>query len=231
MTDPFNAWRHVFKLDPNKYITDSDLHHVCQSGTDAIMIGGTDGVTLDDVVNLLARVRRFKLPCLLEVSNLDSITPGFDYYVIPTVLNSGDKQWMIDLHHEAVKTYGDWIEWDELYMEGYVMLNPASKAYQYTNAKPVTTDDVVAYARLIEHLMPLPIMYLEYSGTYGDVDLVERVSHELNRTTLIYGGGIETKAEAQAMAEHAQIVVVGDVIYRDIDRAIETVEAVKQVER
>nr|WP_306976419.1 heptaprenylglyceryl phosphate synthase [Alkalibacillus salilacus] len=231
VSEPFNNWRHMFKLDPNKYITEADLKAVCQSGTDAIMIGGTDDVTLDDVINLLARVRQYPIPCLLEVSNLSSITPGFDHYLIPTVLNSGHKQWMIDLHHQAVKTYGDWIDWDELFMEGYIMLNPASKAYQYTNATAVNTEDVVAYARLIEHLMPLPIMYLEYSGIYGDSALVKRVSHELEKTVLVYGGGIETAEQAKEMAAHAQIIVVGDVIYRDINRAIDTVEAVKQVEQ
>ena len=39
-------WRHVFKLDPKKKISDEELEHVCESGTDAIIVGGTDGVTL-----------------------------------------------------------------------------------------------------------------------------------------------------------------------------------------
>lgn len=34
------AWHHAFKLDPNKYISDEDLEKVCESGTDAIIIGG-----------------------------------------------------------------------------------------------------------------------------------------------------------------------------------------------
>ena len=41
-------WRHVFKLDPNKEITDEELDRICESGTDAIMVGGTDGVTLEE---------------------------------------------------------------------------------------------------------------------------------------------------------------------------------------
>ena len=39
----FREWKHVFKLDPNKEITDEALEKVCESGTDAIMVGGTDG--------------------------------------------------------------------------------------------------------------------------------------------------------------------------------------------
>ena len=42
----FREWSHVFKLDPNKEISDDALEKVCESGTDAIVIGGSDGVTL-----------------------------------------------------------------------------------------------------------------------------------------------------------------------------------------
>ncbi|WP_307068234.1 heptaprenylglyceryl phosphate synthase [Alkalibacillus filiformis] len=229
--EEYQKWRHIFKLDPNKSIDDEALESLCESDTDAVMIGGTDGVTLDDVLNLLARVRRYSVPCVLEVSNIPSVTPGFDFYFIPTVLNTQDKKWMIDLHHEAIKEFGELIEWEELLMEGYVMLNPESKAYQYTNSKEVTTEDVVAYAQLIEHLMHLPFMYLEYSGTYGDPELVKQVSDELNNTTLIYGGGIRSKEQASEMAVYADVVVVGDVIYEDLKAALRTVHAVKKVEK
>ena len=35
-------WKHVFKLDPNKEISDEQLEAICESGTDAILIGGCD---------------------------------------------------------------------------------------------------------------------------------------------------------------------------------------------
>lgn len=35
----FREWKHVFKLDPNKEISDEALEKVCESGTDAIMVG------------------------------------------------------------------------------------------------------------------------------------------------------------------------------------------------
>ena len=46
------AWQHVFKLDPAKEISD-DLDALCMSDTDAIMIGGTDNVTEDNVIHLM----------------------------------------------------------------------------------------------------------------------------------------------------------------------------------
>ncbi|TFB14298.1 heptaprenylglyceryl phosphate synthase [Filobacillus milosensis] len=227
--EDYRRWRHVFKLDPNKEISDEDLEAICESGTDAIIVGGTDDVTLDDVLNTLARVRRFTVPCALEVSNLESVTPGFDFYFIPMVLNSEDRKWIIGLHQEAVKAYGEFIEWDELLAEGYIMLNPESKAYQYTNALKTDEEDVVAYAQTAEKLMNLPFVYLEYSGTYGDPDLVQEVHEALDDAILIYGGGIETKQQATEMAKRADIVVVGNVIYDDIKAALRTVHAVKKV--
>ena len=40
-------WKHMFKLDPAKSISDEDLEALCMSNTDAIIIGGTDDVTED----------------------------------------------------------------------------------------------------------------------------------------------------------------------------------------
>lgn len=41
-------WKHVFKLDPNKDLPDEQLEILCESGTDAVIIGGSDGVTEDN---------------------------------------------------------------------------------------------------------------------------------------------------------------------------------------
>ncbi|WP_297991481.1 heptaprenylglyceryl phosphate synthase [Anoxybacillus sp.] len=222
------TWRHVFKLDPNKHITDEQLEQVCESGTDAIVVGGTDGVTLENVIDLLARVRRFSVPCALEVSNIEAITPGFDYYFIPMVLNSRDLTWLIDLHHEAVKQFGDLINWEELFVEGYCILNAECKAASLTSAQTELTDeDVIAYARMAEHMYRFPIFYMEYSGRYGDVMLVEKVKRTLQHTRLFYGGGIHTPEQAKEMAMWADTVVVGNVIYTNLPMALQTVEAVK----
>ncbi|MFG6120383.1 heptaprenylglyceryl phosphate synthase [Thalassobacillus sp. B23F22_16] len=222
-----NEWQHVFKLDPNKEITDEDLEKVCESGTDAVIVGGTDHVTLDDVLNLLARVRRYSVPCVLEMSNLDAITPGFDFYFIPMVMNSRDKKWMMDIQHQAVKEYGDIMNWKELLVEGYCILNEEAKAFRYTGSILPSREDVIAYARMAEHMYNLPIFYMEYSGLYGDADLVEEVKDTLEHTCLFYGGGITTAEQAKEMKQHADVIVVGNVIYEDLKAALKTVKAVK----
>jgi putative glycerol-1-phosphate prenyltransferase len=222
-------WRHVFKLDPNKEISDADLEKICESGTDAVLVGGSDGVTLDNVLQLLMRIRRYTVPCALEVSTIDSVTPGFDSYFIPTVLNSKDPKWIVDLHHGAMKEYGEIMDWDEIFVEGYCVLNPEAKVAALTEAKTdLNTEDVVAYARMAERMFHLPVFYLEYSGTYGDPELVAEVKNSLNETKLFYGGGIETKEQASEMGELADTVIVGNVIYTNLSEALKTVKAVKK---
>jgi len=226
----YKNWRHVFKIDPAKEISDEALEKVCESGTDVIVVGGTDGVTIDNVIDILLRVRRYTVPIALEISNIESVTPGFDYYFIPSVLNSTDTKWVKDLHHQAIKEYGDIMVWDELIAEGYCILNPDCKVAKATNANTdLTMDDVIAYARLSENYFKLPIFYLEYSGTYGDVDIVSSVKEVLNETKLFYGGGIKSAQQAEEMAHLADTIIVGNIIYEDLKEALKTVEAVKNV--
>lgn len=226
--EDYKSWRHAFKLDPNKPIDDASLEAVCTSGTDAVIVGGTDGVTFDNTIELLGRIRRFTVPCVLEVSTLASISPGFDFYFIPTVLNSSEALWFKGLHHEAIKQFGPLLNWDELAVEGYCILNAESKAAKLTRAETdLTKEDVIAYAQLAENLFHLPIFYLEYSGAYGDPSLAAAVKKHLRQTRLFYGGGIDSREKAMEMAKHADAIIVGNSIYENLDRALETVEAVK----
>jgi len=88
---------------------------------------------------------------------------------------------------------------------------------------------VIAYARLAEKFFKLPIFYLEYSGTYGDVEIVEAAKNALSQTKLFYGGGIVTAEQASEMAKIADTIVVGNVVYDNLKEALKTVQAVKSV--
>ncbi len=227
----FNEWRHAFKLDPNKEIDDSVLEKLCESGTDAIIIGGTDGVTLEGVLDLMARVRRYSVPCALEVSSIETVTPGFDLYFIPSVLNSRDPKWIVKLHQQAIKEFGHMIDWDEIHVEGYCILNPDCKAAKATEADTgLDADDIVAYAQMAEGMFSMPIFYLEYSGTYGDPAIVGEVKQALNTAKLFYGGGIQTAEQAAEMGALADVIIVGNAVYDNPEEALKTVGAVKNRE-
>ncbi|MGN1386250.1 MAG: heptaprenylglyceryl phosphate synthase [Bacillus sp. (in: firmicutes)] len=225
----FSEWKHVFKLDPNKEISDENLERLCESGTDAIIVGGSDNVTLEGVLDLMARVRRYSVPCIQEVSSIDTVTPGFDLYFIPTVLNSRDPKWVVGLHQQAVKEFGEVMNWDEIFVEGYCILNGDCKAAKLSDAQTdLSSEDVAAYAEMAEKMFSLPIFYVEYSGTYGNPEVVREVSDRLENTVLFYGGGITNAERANEMAQYADVIVVGNVIYDNFKEALATVKAIKQ---
>ncbi|NOV00412.1 heptaprenylglyceryl phosphate synthase [Paenibacillus planticolens] len=217
-------WKHVFKLDPDRDISDEALDLICQSGTDAIMVGGSTGVTFDNTVDLMARIRQYELPCVLEISSQEAIVPGFDLFFIPVVLNAEDPNWIVGHHHEALKEYGSLLNWDEIVAEGYVILNGEAAAAKLTQARTnLEAKDVAAYARMADKLFHMPIVYLEYSGVFGDMELVRRTRQVLENARLFYGGGIDSLAKAQQAAEVADTIVVGNIIYSDLEQALQTV--------
>lgn len=225
-------WRHVFKLDPDKDIDSQALETVCLSGTDAIIVGGSSGVTYENTEDLLNRLRRYDLPCALEVSNLESVLPGFDLYLVPMVLNTTSTTWLIGQHVTGVEQFGYMIPWDKIIPEGYIILNNGCTAAKVSEAKTqLDSSEVCAYAQVAERLLHMPIVYLEYSGRFGDLDLVADVQRTLDETQLFYGGGITNAHQAEQVASLCDTVVVGNIIYSDLDAAISTVAAVKNSNR
>ncbi|WP_238996732.1 heptaprenylglyceryl phosphate synthase [Paenibacillus pinistramenti] len=223
-----DTWRHVFKLDPDRSLTEEELEAVCLSGTDAIMVGGSSGVTYDNTVDLMSRVRQFELPCVLEVSDLEAVVPGFDLYLIPMVLNAADSGWLIGRHSEAVEQFGYLIPWEMVIPEGYIILNPDSTAGKLTSAdSSLSAARAAAYGQAGERLMSLPVIYVEYSGTFGDMELVASVRRSLQQSRLFYGGGVTDAETAARAAAVSDTVVVGNIVYSDLAKALETVQAVK----
>ncbi|ULO08052.1 heptaprenylglyceryl phosphate synthase [Paenibacillus sp. 19GGS1-52] len=225
-------WRHVFKLDPDRELGDQDLEAICLSGTDALLIGGSTGVTYVNTVKLLSRVRHYELPCALEVSDLEAAVPGFDLYLIPMVLNTPDPDWIVGQHRRAIERYGFLIPWDLLLTEGYIVLNGDSSVARRTSAEAsLSAAEAAAYAQVADKLMSLPIVYLEYSGMFGDMDTVRTVRETVEYGQLFYGGGITSVHEAEQAAALCDTVVVGNIIYRDVQQALLTVEAVQKTQQ
>lgn len=228
MKSMIRAWRHVFKLDPDRSLPARDLEAVCLSGTDAILVGGSSGVTYENTTDLLSRIRQYELPCALEVSDLEAVVPGFDLYLIPMVLNTGDSDWLIGRHSLAVERYGYLIPWELVLPEGYIILNPDSTAGLLTGADgTLDASRAAAYAQAADKLMSLPVIYVEYSGKFGDMELVAAVRRSLDDAQLFYGGGITDAETARQAAMASDTVVVGNIIYADLRQALETVQAVK----
>lgn len=223
-------WNHVFKLDPDKELSDELLERICLSGTDAIIVGGSTGVTFDNTVDLMSRIRRYEVPCVLEISDQEAIVPGFDLFFIPMVLNARDPQWIVGHHQKALREYGAILDWSQVVTEGYVILNGDCTAARITQADTaLDARDVEAYARMADQLLRCPIFYIEYSGIFGDMSLVARSRELLRQARIFYGGGIDSPEKARLAAEAAHTVVVGNAVYEQPEQALATVEAVRAV--
>lgn len=229
LVEEIKHWSHVFKLDPDRELSDEALEKICLSGTDAIIVGGTSGVTFDNSVELLSRIRRFALPCVQEISSKDAIVPGFDGYLIPVVMNTRNGDWICGHQQSAIKDFGSLIDWSTVIAEGYVILNGESTAARLTEAQSALDEqDLVAYARMADKLFHLPIFYVEYSGIYGDLQLVSKAAQVLEKSRLFYGGGISNASKAREAAAVADTIIVGNAVYENLDEALQTVLAVKE---
>ncbi len=231
MEQRFMPWRHMFKLDPDRSISDEALDKICMSGTDAILVGGSSGVTFDNTVDLLSRIRQYEVPCVLEVSNPDAAVPGFDHYLIPMVLNTSNPDWLIGHQQRAVREFGSMLPWEIVFAEGYIVLNGDATAAKVSEANAnLATSDVIAYAQVADRLMRLPFIYIEYSGMFGDMELVRSVRQKLHQAQLIYGGGITNLEQARQAAASADTIVVGNILYDQLEQALLTVQAVREVQ-
>ena len=231
MTGPWNQWDHVLKIDPDKDLAAGDtFEDVCTSGTDAIEIGGTTGMTEEKMSSVVSACREYDIPLFQEPSNPGVVIedPGLDGYLIPTVFNAGDPFWITGAHKEWARI--DEVEWDRTHTEAYVVLNPEASVAEYTEANcDLAAEDVAAYASIAERLFGQEIVYLEYSGTFGDPEVVETATAALDDATLFYGGGIHDYESAATMGAVADVVVVGDLVHEEGVAAVEeTVRGAKE---
>lgn len=216
--------RHLFKLDPARPIAEGQLEQLCTSGTHGIIVGGTDGITYENTKFLYERLRRYDKPIYQEISHADAILSGFDGYLIPLVLNAGNPQWIFQVHQQAIKQFGNMIDWSKCQVEGYIILNERSKVASITEAKTsLSYEDILAYARLADQMLKLPYIYIEYSGRYGDPLLLRKLKHAIRNASLIYGGGINSEAKAREMSRYAETIIVGNVIYENFELALTTI--------
>jgi phosphoglycerol geranylgeranyltransferase len=93
-------------------------------------------------------------------------------------------------------------------------LNPEASVAEYTEADcDLGADDVAAYAAVADRLFGQEIVYVEYSGTLGDPEIVAAAHDALDEATLFYGGGVHDYDSAYELGQHADVVVVGDLVH------------------
>ncbi|RKD97938.1 phosphoglycerol geranylgeranyltransferase [Halopiger aswanensis] len=229
MTAPWADWNHILKIDPDKDLPDGVTYgDLCATGTDAIEVGGTMGITEENMADVIAACAEHDVPLYQEPSSPDVVIEddALDGYLIPTVFNAGSPFWITGAHKEWVRLDTD-LDWDRTSTEAYIVMNPEADVATYTEADcELDADEVAAYAKVAERMFGQEIVYLEYSGTLGDEEIVAAAGEATDESTLFYGGGIHDYDSAYSMAQYADVIVVGDLAHDEgVEAVRETVEA------
>ena len=222
-------WGHVTKLDPDKYLTEDDISEIATSGTDALMLSGTLNITKENMQLLRDHVKDYGLPLVVEPPGPESaVAREVDLLFIASVMNSEETRWIVGKHRDWVLSQ-EHIDWDRVVPEAYIVLNPNSSVGKVTKADcSLNADQVCAYAEVADQYFHFPIVYIEYSGTYGDPMIVKAASERIEHAHLYYGGGIDSAEKAREMSQYADTIVVGNAVYdKGIATLIETVQAVQ----
>jgi phosphoglycerol geranylgeranyltransferase len=228
MQAKWRNWVHVTKLDPDKKLAPGAISGIAASGTDALMLSGTLNVTRDNMGQLIKEAATCGLPLVVEPAGPEAVIfEGVDYLFVPSVLNSEDVRWVVGKHRDWVMQQA--VTWDRVVPEAYIVLNPGSSVGRVTRSVcNLSPREVAAYATVADRYFRFPIVYIEYSGTYGDPKAVSAASDALDTATLYYGGGIDSPEKAAEMARYADTIVVGNAVYdRGVDVLKATVEAVQ----
>jgi phosphoglycerol geranylgeranyltransferase len=234
MAEPWAEWDHVVKVDPDKTLAEGEsFADVCRTGTDAIEIGGTTGVTVEKISAVIDSCAAHDVPVYIE-PGIDATVVHSEHlagYLIPVVFNAGEVSWITGAHKEWVRLDGE-IDWEQTYTEAYIVLNADSSVATYTQADcDLDGEEVAAYATIAERMFGQPIVYVEYSGTYGDPEVVGAAREALDTATLFYGGGIADYESAYEMGARADTVVVGDLVHdAGVEAVRETVRGAKDAE-
>ena len=232
MSSPWGDWDHVLKIDPDKPLVEGETFaDVAATETDALMIGGTTGITPEKMEQVVDACAAYDIPLFLEPSAPEVAieTEHLDGYFVPTVLNAADPLFLIGAHKEWARLYDGPLPWSFVHTEAYIILNPDSAAATYTKADcDLSAEDVAAYATVAERLFGQDIIYVEYSGMLGDTAIVSAAADALTEATLFYGGGIHNYETAATMGAIADVVIVGDLVHDEgVDAVAETVAGAK----
>lgn len=228
MHTKWKTWAHVTKLDPDKHLTEDQIAEIATSGTDALILSGTLNITRENMSDLRDQVKEYGLPLVVEPAGPESaVFDGIDLLYVASVMNTADSRWIVGKHRDWAMNPA--IVWEKVISEAYIVLNPNSAVARVTGADcSISAQETSAFASIADHYFKFPIVYLEYSGTYGDPAVVREVSKVIDNAVLYYGGGIDSGEKAAEMAQYADTIVVGNAVYdKGVKALLETVQAIQ----
>lgn len=210
---------HMTLLDPDKQSPEeaAKIAMKCkEAGTDAIMIGGSTGITTENVDATAVAIKNATgLKTIYFPAGPHALSTKCDAIYYMSIVNSTDLMMVIGAQMMA-SMYVKKIGIEPLSM-GYIIVEPGMKVGQVSKANLVKRDDLkaaVSYAVGCEFL-GMSLVYLE-AGSGADKpvppEMIGAVKHEIS-IPLIVGGGIRTPEDAAAAkAAGADIIVTGTLV-------------------
>ncbi len=210
---------HMTLIDPAKQSPEESgdiAAKACRAGTDAIMVGGSTGVTQENLDETVSNIKSScRLPVIYFPSGANAIPRNADAIYFMSMLNSRDVKNVTGEQHKGapmIKKVGL-----EPISMGYVIVEPGMKVGEVGKAEPVKRGDIktlVGYA-LTTEFFGMDLLYLEAgSGAPEPVpsEMIE-AARESVEIPIVLGGGIVTPEQAGAVAAAgADIVVTGTLV-------------------
>ena len=227
---------HVALIDPDKQTPERAgviAGIMKKSGTDAFFIGGSTGVTSENLSQTARAVKKETgLYAILFPGGPSALSKDVDAILFMSMMNSKNINNVVGAHVKAapvVKRLGI-----EPIPMGYVIVEPGMKVGEVGEAEPLKRDNIegaVAYG-LAAEMLGMSLFYLE-AGSGADrpvpPEMIRAVKSAIN-IPLIVGGGIRTpEAAAAAREAGADVIVTGTLLERcdDEDTLREVVKAAK----
>ena len=222
---------HMTLIDPAKQSPEAAgaiAAKAARIGTDAIMVGGSTGVTQENLDRTVAEIKKAcKLPVIYFPSGANAMARNCDAIYFMSMLNSKNiknitgEQWR---GAPIIRKLGL-----ETLSMGYVIVEPGMKVGEVGEADLVKRTDIaraVGYAMATE-MFGMDMLYLEAgSGAPDPVppEMVRSVRKSV-KIPLIVGGGVNTPEKAlQVTRAGADIVVTGTLVENgDFERPLRAV--------
>lgn len=185
-------------------------------GTDAIMVGGSTGITQVDLNLTVKKMKEvIELPIIHFPTEAGAISPNVDAIYFMSMLNSTDLNKVVG-EQVVAAPYIKEMDIQTLPM-GYVVVEPGMTVGEVGKADLIPRDDPQAAVNfgLAAQIFGMELFYLEAGSGAPDpvpVEMVKACKENLD-IPLIVGGGIREAEQAKKRAEAgADVIVTGTVI-------------------
>jgi len=203
-----------------------------ESGADAVLVGGTLGVTAIEVERTVEEVKKkTKLPVILFPGNVSSLSKKADAVLFISLLNSSNPYFIV-----GAQAAGAWSVYKmglEAIPTGYLIVGNEGGGVGYIGQARLIpyerVDLAVAYGLAAKYL-GMRFLYLE-AGSGAKAPIPASFITSVKKTTelvLIVGGGIRDRESAyRAVVSGADIIVTGNVLEGEDASKVE--ESVREI--